>query len=173
MAAVEILGDKMHKVFKELGIHYTKTYSKRCNPKKNYDPHYEVYEVSQNDMKTLENTFIEYPNGSWWRWCKGSNLGTPFDFFTVNGKDLIAWGGMRRDDLRDWWDKESDEEKASYNYSFSKYEEDTMPHKYETLTEYMCEEIGASTEKNVCALAVDLARANGMTMAKLFEIYEG
>ena len=28
MAVVEILGDKMHKVFKELGIKYTKTYSK-------------------------------------------------------------------------------------------------------------------------------------------------
>ena len=40
MAVVEILGDKMHKVFKELGINYTKTYSKRCNPKKKYDPHY-------------------------------------------------------------------------------------------------------------------------------------
>ena len=58
MAAVEILGDKMHKVFKELGIHYTKTYSKRCNPKKNYDPHYEVYEISHNDMKVLENAGV-------------------------------------------------------------------------------------------------------------------
>ena len=48
-----------------------------------------------------------------------------------------------------------------------------MPHRYDTLTEYMCNEIGASTEKNVCALAVDLARANGLTMARLFEIYEG
>jgi hypothetical protein len=48
-----------------------------------------------------------------------------------------------------------------------------MPYKYETLTEYMCDEIGASMESNVCALAVDLARANGLTMAKLFEIYEG
>ena len=33
MAVVEILGDKMHKVFKEYGINYTKTYSKRCNKK--------------------------------------------------------------------------------------------------------------------------------------------
>lgn len=172
MAVVEILGDRMHKVFRECGINYKKTYSKRCNPKKEYDPHYEVYEISPSDMKKLEEIF-EMPFGSWWRYAKGCNLGTPFDFFTINGKELIAWGGSRREDLRDWWDKESDDEKAAYNYSFSAYEKDTMPYKYETLTEYMCDEIGASTETNVCALAVDLARANGLTMAKLFEIYEG
>lgn len=172
MAAVEILGDKMHKVFKELGIDYKKTYSKRCNPKKSYDPHYEVYEISHNDMKRLSEVF-EMPDGSWWRWCKGSNLGTPFDFFTINGKDLIAWGGPKRDRLMDDWMDESNEEKAAYHYSFKEYEEAQYPHKYDTLTEYMCEEIGASTEKNVCALAVDLARANGFTMARLFELYEG
>jgi hypothetical protein len=38
---------------------------------------------------------------------------------------------------------------------------------------YMGEELGASVERNVCALAVDLARANGMTMAKLFEVQDG
>lgn len=172
MAVVEILGDKMHKVFKENGIHYKKTYGKRCNPKKDYDPHYEVYEISKNDMKKLDEVF-ELPDGSWWRWCKGSNMGTPFDFFYLNGKELIAWDGSKREKLRDLWDEASDDEKAVYHYSFREYAEITMPHKYDTLTEYMCEELGASTEKNVCALAVDLARANGMTMAKLFETYEG
>lgn len=172
MAVVEILGDKMHKVFKDLNIDYKKTYNKRCNPKKKYDPHYEVYEISQSDMKRLEEVF-DMPDWSWWRWCKGSNLGTPFDIFTVNGKELIAWGGAKRDNLRDDWDEEPDEEKATYHYSFREYEEYNYPHKYDTLTEYMCNEIGASTEKNVCALAVDLARANGLTMARLFEIYEG
>ena len=172
MAVVEILGDKMHKVFKEHGIHYKKTYGKKCNPKKKYDPHYEVYEISQNDMKRLDEIF-EIPDGSWWRWCKGSNMGTPFDFFIVKDKELIAWDGPKRESLRDWWDAKSNEEKEAYHYSFREYAEITMPHKYDTLTEYMCEELGASTEKNVCALAVDLARANGMTMAKLFEVYEG
>jgi hypothetical protein len=172
MAVVEILGDKMHKVFKEYKIEYKRTYNKRCNPKRNYDPHYEVYEISQNDLKKLEEVF-ELPYGAWWRYARGCNLGTPFDFFTVNGKELIAWGGRKRDDLRDDWDEEPDEEKAAYHYSFKEYEETNYPYKYETLTEYMCEEIGASMESNVCALAVDLARANGLTMAKLFELYEG
>ena len=172
MAVVEILGDKMHKVFKKHGITYNKTYSKKCNPKKKYDPHYEVYEISQHDMKRLDEIF-ELPDGSWWRWCKGSNMGTPFDFFTIHGRELIAWDGPKREDLRDDWADESDEEKAAYHYSFKEYEDTNYPHRYETLTSYMCNELGASTEKNVCALAVDLARANGMTMAQLFEVYEG
>jgi hypothetical protein len=124
-------------------------------------------------MKMMDNIFDWKDEWGWWRHAKGSNLGTPFDFFTINGRELIAWGGSRRDDLRNWWNANSDEGKAAYHYSFREYEEATMPHKYDTLTEYMCDEIGASTEKNVCALAVDLARANGMTMAQLFKTYEG
>lgn len=172
MAVVEILGDNMEPMFKDFGISYKKTYNKKRNPKKKYDPHYEVYEISQNDMKRLEEV-VEWPDGPWWRWAKGSNMGTPFSFFTVNGKELIAWDGYKREDLRDDWADEPDEEKAAYHYSFKEYEETQYPHKYSTLTEYMCEELGASTEKNVCALAVDLARANGMTMAQLFKTYEG
>ena len=44
---------------------------------------------------------------------------------------------------------------------------------YDTLLDYMCDEIGASQPRNVCALAVDLARANGISMAELFSIYQG
>lgn len=172
MKTREILGNKMYKVFKEYGIEYIRTYSKKCDSKKGYDPHYEVYEISQSDMNKLEEIF-ELPNGSWWRWAKGSNMGTPFSLFTVNGKELIAWDGYKREDLRDDWADETDEEKAAYHYSFKEYEEMQYPHVYSTLTEYMCKELGVSTEKNVCALAVDLARANGMTMAQLFKAYEG
>ena len=44
---------------------------------------------------------------------------------------------------------------------------------YTNLTEYLCECVGASTGKNVCACAMDLAKYNDMTMAKLFEKYGG
>jgi hypothetical protein len=100
-------------------------------------------------------------------------MGTPFDFFTVNGKELIAWDGCKREDLVLEWAEISFEEKAKYNHSIRKYEEEVYPRTYKSLLTYMCDEVGASVERNVCALAVDLARANGMTMAKLFETYEG
>ena len=41
--------------------------------------------------------------------------------------------------------------------------------RYTNLSEYLCDCIGASTGKNVCACCVDLAKYNDMTMAELFE----
>lgn len=38
---------------------------------------------------------------------------------------------------------------------------------------YLCDEIGASTEKNVCACTVDLAQQNNMTLSELFKKYLG
>lgn len=166
--AVEILGGGgLHKAFKELGIKAARTY------KRSEKPHYEVWELSKEDLKTLEYTY-EWPDEwGWWRFAKGSNMGTPFDLFQVNGKELIAWGGARREDLILDWAAEPNEEKAAYNYSFKEYEKTLCPYEYETLLTYIAEELGASVERNICALAVDLARANGLSMAKLFEIYEG
>jgi hypothetical protein len=166
--AVEILGGNgLHKAFKELGIKATRTY--RSSEK----PHYEVWELSKDDLKKLDNTFEWKDEWGWWRYAKGSNMGTPFDFFQVNGKELIAWGGAKREDLILDWANETNEEKAAYHYSFKEYEKIMCPYAYDTLLTYMAEELGASVERNVCALAVDLARANGMSMAQLFKTYEG
>ena len=166
--AIEILGGNgLHRAFKELGIKATRTY------RRSEKPRYEIWELSKDDLKQLEYTAEWKDEWGWWRYAKGSNMGTPFDFFTVNGKELIAWDGPKREDLRYDWSDESDEEKAAYHYSFKEYEETQYPHVYDNLLTYMAEELGASVERNVCALAVDLARANGMTMAKLFEVYEG
>ena len=166
--AVEILGGNgLHNAFKELGIKATRTYRRAEKP------HYEVWELSKEDLKKLEYTMEWKDEWGWWRYAKGSNMGTPFDLFTVNGKELIAWDGPKREDLRDDWADESNEEKAAYHYSFKEYEETQYPHVYDNRLTYMGEELGASVERNVCALAVDLARANGMTMAQLFKTYEG
>ena len=164
----EILGGgTLYKAFRELGINATRTY------KGNDRPYYQVWELSKDDLKKLEYVEEWKDEWGWWRYAKGSNMGTPFDFFTVNGKELIAWDGYKREDLILEWAAESDEEKAAYNHSLKEYEEINYPRIYKNLTTYMCDEIGVSAERNVCALAVDLARANGMTMAKLFELYEG
>lgn len=164
----EILGGNgLHRAFKELGIKATRTY------RRSEKPHYEVWELSKDDLKKLEYTVEWKDEWGWYRSAKGSNMGTPFDFFSINGKEIIAWDGYKREDLILEWANESSEEKAAYHHSFKEYEDTLYPHVYENLTTYMAEELGASTEKNICALAVDLARANGMTMAKLFEIYEG
>lgn len=166
--AVEILaGNGIHKAFKALGINAKRTY------KSAHEPYYEVWELDKKDLKTLDEAY-EWPDEwGFYRFAKGSNMGTACSFFTVNGQELIAWDGAKRDDLYDDWDSTTFEERAEYNHSFKKYEEEMMPKVYDNLLHYMCEEIGAVMATNVCALAVDLARANGKTMAKLFEIYEG
>ena len=165
---VEILaGDNIQKAFKELGIKATRTY------KSTDEPFYDVWEIEKKDLHLLEET-MEWPDDwGWWRFSKGSNMGTACDIFEVNGQELIAWSGRRREHLIDDWAGELEDEKAAYHYSFKEYEKDLMPYKYDNLMDYFCNEIGASTEKNVCALAVDLARANGMSMSKLFKTYEG
>lgn len=165
---VEILaGGGIKTAFKELGIEAIRKY--RGVEK----PHCQVWELEKSDMQKMDEA-TEWPDHyGWWRYAKGSNMGTACSIFTVNGHELIAWDGTRREDLRDEWDEEPMEERAVYHYSYKEYEESCMPHEYDSLLTYFHEELGASTERNVCALAVDLARANGMTMAELFEKFEG
>ena len=164
--AVEILaGGGIQNAFKALGINAKKTY------KMSHEPYYEIWEIDKKDMKALEETSEWSNEWGFFRYAKGSNLGTACSLFTVNGKELIAWDGSRREDLYDDWEVE--EEKEQYHYSFKEYEESMMPRQYDTLLEYMCNEIGASLESNIIALAVDLGRANGKTVAQLFETYEG
>ena len=160
-------GNGLHRAFKALGMDAKITY------KSSHEPYYEVWELNKKDLKVLEEIMEWQENWGWWRAARGSNMGTACSFFTVNGKELIAWDGPKREDLMNDWDNESDEEKAACHYRFKEYEEIYMPHTYDTLIEYMRKELGASMESNICALAVDLARVNGVSMARLFEIYEG
>ena len=44
---------------------------------------------------------------------------------------------------------------------------------YYDLTDYLSQMFGASTEKNVCAISIGLAKLNSITLGKLFEKYQG
>jgi hypothetical protein len=111
--------------------------------KSSHEPFYEVWELDKKDIKVLEDTSEWLDSWGWWRSAKGSNLGTAADFLTINGQFMIGW--------------ESREGKDTYD----------------TLLDYFRHGIGAGMESNIIALAVDLARANGKTVAKLFQTYEG
>lgn len=112
---------------------------------------YEVWEVSDElfvkmcDMS--EEEFVEMAGeDAWWRSSEGSNLGYPDAEFEVNSENLTGWD--------------------SPIYSSK------IGHRYENLSDYLCNCIGASLPRNVCACAMDLAKYNDMTMAELFEKYE-
>lgn len=118
---------------------------------------YEVWEVSDDLFKKMcdmsEEEFVKLAgNDAWWRSAEGSVLGIPRARAIVNGKPIVCWD----DDY----------------YLPDEYEEEPCK-EFDSLTEYLCECVGASTEKNVCACVVDLAKYNNMTMGQLFREYEG
>ena len=114
---------------------------------------YEVWKVSDELHKEMcdmsEEQFVELAGeDAWWRSSDGSNLlAEDVIELEVNGKEMICWDSPIYDSKKG--------------------------HKYESLSEYLCECVGVSQPKNVCACAMDLARFNDMTMGELFSRFEG
>lgn len=168
----EIIGEKMSNIFAVLGI----------NPKKTFNGHigywddFSVWELTDEDFKTLDDMtdeeFEKYAeNYPWWRYAEGSNQGVPDYEFTVNGEKLIAWYDADRDEdlIEDFKNEDEADQEGGLEQYIATWHETTFP----TLTDYLCNELGATTERNVCALAVDLAKYNKITMAELFRKYGG
>lgn len=130
-------GGGLHRAFKALNINAKRTY------KSTHEPYYEVWEVNKKDLKTLEEIMEWDPSWGWWRSARGSNMGTPADFFTINGQFMIGWETQDDNDT------------------------------YDSLIDYFHKGLDVGMESNICALAMDLARVNGKTLGSLFEVYEG
>lgn len=113
---------------------------------------YEVWEISDELFTKMcditEEQLVELAGeDAWWRSSDGSVLdSSKIIDFNVNKKQLRGWGTL--------------------NY---KTKQDV---EYKSLTDYLCNCIGVSLPKNICACAMDLAKFNDMTMGKLFSIYE-
>lgn len=107
------------------------------------EPYYEVWELSKDDLKKLEWAGDWDDTWGWFRHAKGSRMGTAVEILTVHCEMLIGW--------------ETIDQKVSYD----------------CLTDYFSDGLGVHGEDAICALAVDLARANGLSMARLFEKFEG
>jgi hypothetical protein len=149
---IEILGADLDKAFEELNLYAQKMYQIQ-NKNWEYCEDYQVWRLADEDFDKLcsitEKDWKE--DWGWWRSSKGSNLGSVNHRYNINNHYINAWDGGWRYDTPDWY----------------------KDRKYKSLLEYFCDEIGASTEKNVCAVAVDLAAQNNITMAELFKKYQG
>ena len=140
---MEILGNNLKKFFDIIDNSYETAEITYSNKG------YEVWVVSNelhNKMCNMsENEFVELAGeNAWWRSCKSSVLGVPDTRFIVNGEDLVGWN-------------------LNYNNKIRKYS---------NLSDHLCNCIGASTGKNVCACCVDLAKYNNMTMSELCQKYQ-
>ena len=143
----EILGNNLEQFF-NTEINGERTYK---------GDRYEVWEVSDEVFNAMcdmsEEKFVELAGeDAWWRSAEGSVLGVPDTTVHINGHEMLAWAD------ESWEDDEEDDEFEIYA---------------DCLTSYLGDVLGASQPRNVCALAVDLARYNNMTMGELFAKYEG
>lgn len=133
----EILAGGLAIALHELGVDARQTY------KMDHEPYYEIWDINKKNLRALEEAEEWEDTWGWWRYAKGSNLGTPASFFTVNGQFMIGWETVDGNDT------------------------------YDTLMDYFHKGLSVDMESNIIALAVDLARVNGKTVAQLFQTYEG
>jgi hypothetical protein len=153
MSMKEVLGNNLEKFFKAL--EYPCDTEKLKMTYKGVE--YEVWEMADTIFNVIckisEKDFIKLAGkDAWWRSSTGSVLGVPTSRAIVNGKYLICWDDNYY--LPDEYEKEPCEE-------------------YDSLTEYLCNKVGASLPKNIVACAMDLAKYNNMSLGELFSEYEG
>lgn len=157
----EILGDNLEKAMEVFNITARKTYQ---GSREDTDFR-QVWELEDNEFEKLcnlsdddwENNNIE----GWWRHAEGSNKGLVDRRYNINHHYIMAWDGYGREE------QEEENKKLPVDDRWIELR------KYHDLLEYFCEEIGASTEKNVTALAIDLAKQNNMKLSELFKKYQG
>ena len=171
---IEIIGENLQTFMENMHINATLTYSGNIG----YWEHFEVWELNDDKFKRLceitDEQFEQYAaEDAWWRQSDGSVMGSPCYDFVINGNTIVAWRDHYWEDrYREDWTEMSDEDKSEYE-DFDDYCNTWMITEYKDILEYFCEELGASTERNVCALATDLAKYNNMTLAELFRKYGG
>ena len=157
----------------------------RMSDHKEYERHqrtykgdrYEVWEVSEDLFKDMcdmtEEMFVDLDGeDAWWRSSDGSNMGSPYVEYIINGQKIYAWDNNRRDDYEYECKNCSDRICGICNGTKEDFDACFAPREYRTLSEYLCEELGASQPRNVCALAMELARYNNMKMGELFSLLE-
>ena len=150
----EILGNNLEKFFDSIYLPDDQIIESSYKGKD-----YEVWSVSDVIFEEMcnmeEEKFVSIAGeDAWWRSSEGSVLWyLQTGEVSINGRNVIAWieNGLRSD--------------GSIGIHFNM--------KFSSLTEYLCDFIGASLPKNICACAMDLAKYNNMSMGKLFELYEG
>ena len=165
----EIIGENLEAILQHYNIANALTYSGKIG----YWQNFEVRQfVDYNYEKLVALTDEEWravaPDNAWWRCSDGSILGSPSYEFIIHGIPLVAWRDENRlMDLEKDWEEMSDQERSEYK-DVDDYCHSWLRTEYNDILEYFCDELGASTPKNVCALAIDLAKYNNMTVAELF-----
>lgn len=162
---IEILGKGIDKLFSN------------TDNRKYYSNDYEVWEISEDCHKFLcdmsEDEFSERCPDGWWCSAEGCNLGIPDIGFIIKGQYIDAYLRNSKESFIEDVCQDCDD----FNKLCNPYEEDIYcpdgEIEYDSLLEYLSNELGIGAERNICAVCVDLAKYNKMTMAELFQKYQG
>ena len=174
---VEILaGDKFANAVYSLKLASAKCVYYYQPPKDSQRENYQVWLWSEDDFDKICSVKDDYwkEDWGWWRYAKGSNLGYADQEYVVNNEKLIAWDGSNRSSwLEECKENCSDHKRGLCDGAEKDFEQCFGSRVYPDIISYLLSEIGASTEKNVCACTVDLARQNNLTLAEFFKKYLG
>lgn len=160
---MEILaGDSFETAVREFNLDAKKTFG---------NSRFEVWDISQGSLDALNSIPDEEwkEDYGWYRFSGGCNISHyPTHEFYINENKMIGFYDPCQyepylDYVREH--KYSGEQLSSIDHNFFFH--------YIRLTVYLCDMFGISTETNICSVCVDLAKLNNMTMAELFEKFEG
>ena len=147
---MEILAGNLDGFIERSGIKAIKTHETT-------DHKYQTWEIEDSEFEKLCKTNDDdYKDGDWWRSAEGSNMGSVNRRFKIDNHYIKAWDGASREEIEE------------ENKNLPVCDRLSTPREYTGLAEYLCDEIGASQPRNVCALCVDLAKQNKISMAELF-----
>jgi hypothetical protein len=136
--AVEILGGNgLYKAFRELGIKATRTY------KGKEKPHYEVWELSKDDLKKLEYAVEWKDEWGWFCHSNGEHRGTAFEFLTIRNQFVIGWAAQNNNNT------------------------------FECLTDYFINGLDVIDMNIMCAYSMYIAKTNGWSLSKTWSMLEG
>lgn len=174
---IEILaGDKFANAVRELNLASAQCAYQHEPKQKRWCEKYQVWELSQEDFDKIcsLNEADWKDTWGWWRYSDGSNLGSVNHEFVVHGEKILAWDGYKQLDFEtECAISCSDRKRGLCKGTEEDFEACFGKREYPDIITYLCDEVGASTEKNVCACTVDLARQNNMTLSQLFKKYLG
>lgn len=177
MEMIEILaGGEFTNAVYGLGLSSAKCTYYYQPPQESYRENYQVWIVSDDDFKKICAVRNEdwKESWGWWRHAKGSNLGYVNHDYVINGEKLIAWDGYNRISwLEECQNDCSDRKRGLCDGTERDADQCFGERAYPDIISYLCNEIGASTETNVCACTIDLAHQNNLTLVEFFKKYLG
>lgn len=168
----EIIGENLQSLFRRMGIYPPKKFAGNVARWMNL----EVWHLTDSQYNLVKDiTDEEFSNmvieKCWFRIPDGSIMGTPETKFIINGKELLAWiHPSVLHNLEIEYEELPWEEKIDYK-NLEEYISFWHPLEYDGLLEYYIGELRTLEVEDVCALSVDLAKHNNITVAELFYKY--